>query len=196
MDSIMIMPVHKIITACHENIILKEELLSWQESFVDMHQQNEQLLADLEHSQRMAVEFQASADHYQASADYLHFQIMRQAAMMAKLSERSERQTHELERLKGVCGENELLVHFVEALGLMKQKQLDDLAGNQVDFDGVLVSYSHIARQVEAFRQDQSSKEMMHQDLVDELLRVKLKQCQCKADETSVDGCMATIAQY
>ena len=189
------MPVHQIITACHENTILKQELVSWQESYVDMHQQNKQLLADFAQSQRMMVDFQASANYYQTSADNLHFQIMQQAAMMTKLSEESKRQAHKLKKLKGVCGENEQLVNFVAALGLMEQKQLDDLAGHQVDFDGVLISYPHIVKQVEDFRQDQRSKEVMHQDLVDELLRLKLKQCQCKAEGTNVNACMARIAQ-
>ena len=194
MDSIMIMPVHEIITACHENNILRQELASWQESFVDVHRRNEQLFTSLEHARGMVAELEATADHYQANAVYLHFQVLRQATTMAKLGEESKRQAHKLERMTNVCVEKEQLVHFVEALGLMKQKQLDDLAGHQVDFDGVLASYPQIARQAEDFRQDQRLKESMHQDLVDELVSLKLKQCQCKTERTVVDDCVATIA--
>ena len=168
----MNMPVHELISGIsHENFLLREEVESWQELLSVMSDQKAQLLAESEHSQD--------------DANLFRFEALRQAAITTKLRE----------NVKGVRRQNAELVHFIGALGLMGQKQLNDLAGHQVDFHGVLASYPELAQLVGGVLQDYHLKEEMHQDMVDELSNLKHTHEKCKREEMIVDSRVAMIVQ-
>jgi hypothetical protein len=81
---------HELIhTTCRENACLRQKIMDlekavqfWQQSLSEKAQENTQLVSDLRHSQKTAVDLQASANN-------MHLQLRQQAVMMASVKEKN-----------------------------------------------------------------------------------------------------------
>jgi len=142
---------------------LKNEVQLWQQALFDKAQENTQLASDLLHSQKEAVDSQASVND-------MHFQLRQQAIMMTSLQEQTaetirlkerelQKRRQVKEQLEIVRHLNAQLMEFVEVLNSMDREDLGNLIDDKVDFDGILASHPTIARHVEKTKQENTAKD-------------------------------------
>jgi DNA repair exonuclease SbcCD ATPase subunit len=208
---------HELIHAtCRENAHLRQkirdlekEVQLWQQSLSEKAQETTQLVSDLRHSQKAAMDLQASADNMRS-------QLRQQAAMMTSVKEQNAATFRVKERELQKCNQveeqleverrrNAQLVEFFEALNLMNREDLGNLIGDEVDFDGVLASCPTIARHVEKMKQENVAKDEvleeykgLHQHLYDMLQRLlgyHLRECDDVEESETTTAYVAMISR-
>jgi small-conductance mechanosensitive channel len=208
---------HELIHAtCRENAHLRQKIMDLekevqlrQQLLSEKAQDNTQLVSDLRHSQKAAMDLQASADNMRS-------QLRQQAAMMTSVKEQNAATFRLKERELQKCNQveeqleveqrrNAQSVKFFQALNLMNREDLGDLIGDEVDFDGVLASCPTIARHVEKMKQENIAKDEvleeykgLHQHLYDMLQRLlgyHLRECDNVEESETTTACVAMISR-